>query len=271
MFRHNFGLDPINKDIREVESSEIPEVDVVLGGFPCPVFSTINKDRQGIDDDVRGRLFFEMIRIIKEKKPRAFVAENVKGILSANNREAFPLILNEFESAGYTLTWQLMNGADWGIPQKRERVIIVGVRSDLGKSFVFPDAPIKQAEDQIPLGVVLEPVVDTKYYYSTRAVEGMYRSRLKGKGYKKGNAQDITKPCLTITANISSSLNSTHPVLCEEGRWRKFTPREVARIQSFPDDYELVGSDTALYKALGNAIPPVMMWWVAQAISEQIE
>jgi DNA (cytosine-5)-methyltransferase 1 len=116
---------------------------------------------------------------------------------------------------------------------------------------------------------VIEPHVDEKYFFSDSAVEGMLRSR---KTMNKGRVQDITKPCNTVGAHLAKvSLNSTDPVLMVNGRYRRFTPREVARIQSFPETFELIGSESAQYKALGNAIPPVMFWYVASAVSKMIE
>ena len=111
--------------------------------------------------------------------------------------------------------------------------------------------------------------VDEKYYFSDRAVAGMMKKR---ETMNKGRAQDINKPCNTVGAHLAKvSLNSTDPVLMQNDRYRRFTPREVARIQSFPDEFELVGSEAAQYRALGNAIPPVMFWHVARAVKEELQ
>lgn len=266
MFEKNFGITPDSRNIREVDSFEIPTFDILTGGFPCQSFSVSaqNPKRLGIKDE-RGTLFFEMVRILKDRQPLAFVAENVKGILSANKREAFPLIIEEFENAGYTVSYKLMLSADFGVPQKRERVFIVGIRNDLGFKFPFNgEFPIKSEEDYVPLLKVLENEVAEKYYFSEKAVQGMLNSRTS-KTMNKGRAQDITKPCNTVSSHLAKvSLNSTDPVLLEDGKYRRFTPREVARIQSFPENYKLIGSEGAQYRMLGNAIPPVMMWYVAK-------
>ena len=122
--------------------------------------------------------------------------------------------------------------------------------------------------DYVPLSVVLEKNVDDKYYFSQRAVDGMMRNR---KGMNKGRVQDISKPCNTVGSHLAKvSLNSTDPVLFENNRYRRFTPREVARIQSFPETYILSGSESAQYRALGNAIPPIMMWYIARAVVETL-
>lgn len=270
IFRENFGITPDNRDIREVKSEEIPDFDILTGGFPCQSFSIIaqNPKRLGVKDE-RGKLFFEMCRILRERQPKCFIAENVKGILTANKKSAFPLILKEFEDSGYDVQYRILNSANYGVPQKRERVIIVGFRKDLNIDFAFPDVEIEDENNFASLKDVIEKQVDEKYFFSERAVAGMMKKR---ESMNKGRAQDINKPCNTVGAHLAKvSLNSTDPVLMEGKRYRRFTPREVARIQSFPDDFELVGSEAAQYRALGNAIPPVMFWYVAKAVSGKLQ
>ena len=132
IFEKNFGIKPDNRDIRTVSSDELPEFDVLTGGFPCQSFSIVaqNPKRLGIKDE-KGMLFFEMCRILRERQPKCFIAENVKGIMTANKKEAFPLIIKEFEDSGYDVKYTVLNAATFGVPQKRERVIIVGFRKDL--------------------------------------------------------------------------------------------------------------------------------------------
>lgn len=269
IFKKNFGIIPDNRDIREVKSDDIPEFDILTGGFPCQSFSIVaqNPKRLGVKDE-RGKLFFEMCRILKEKQPKCFIAENVKGILTANKKSAFPLILKEFEDSGYDVQYRILNSANYGVPQKRERVIIVGFRSDLNIKFDFPENIINDESKFEPLEKVVEKSVDEKYFFSQRAVEGMLRRR---ESMNKGRAQDLSKPCNTVGAHLAKvSLNSTDPVLKEGEKFRRFTPREVARIQSFPENFELVGSEAAQYRALGNAIPPVLFWYVANAVKENL-
>ena len=270
LFEDNFGIKPDNRDIREVGSDELPDFDILTGGFPCQSFSVVaqNPKRLGIKDD-RGKLFFEMCRILREKQPMCFIAENVKGILSANKKEAFPLIIEEFEKSGYSVTYSILNSVKCGVPQKRERVIIVGFRKDLNISFDFSDIPERSEEEYVPLKKVIDSVVDEKYFFSERAVQGMMKKRAT---MNKGRAQDISKPCNTVGSHLAKvSLNSTDPVLLVDGRYRRFTPREVARIQSFPEEYKLTGTDSAQYRALGNAIPPVMFWYVARSVQSYLD
>ena len=270
LFEDNFGIKPDNRDIREVSSDELPDFDILTGGFPCQSFSVVaqNPKRLGINDD-RGKLFFEMCRILREKQPMCFIAENVKGILSANKKEAFPLIIEEFEKSGYSVTYSILNSVKCGVPQKRERVIIVGFRKDLNITFDFSCIPERNEEDYVPLKDVIDSVVDEKYFFSERAVQGMMKKRAT---MNKGRAQDISKPCNTVGSHLAKvSLNSTDPVLLVDGRYRRFTPREVARIQSFPEEYKLTGTDSAQYRALGNAIPPVMFWYVARSVQSYLD
>lgn len=267
IFNENFDIKPDNRDIRKINSSELPDFDILTGGFPCQSFSIIaqNPKRLGVKDD-RGKLFFEMCRILRDKQPKCFIAENVKGLLTANQKSAFPLIMEEFKNSGYDVKYMVLNSANYGVPQKRERVIIVGFRKDLNINFIFPNHVITNENLFEPLKKVIDNNVDEKYYFSERAVEGMMKKREK---MNKGRAQDIEKPCNTVGAHLAKvSLNSTDPVLFNGTRYRRFTPREVARIQSFPETFSLVGTETAQYRALGNAIPPVMIWYVANKIKD---
>ena len=270
IFEENFGVIPDNRDIREIKSEELPDFDILTGGFPCQSFSIVaqNPKRLGVKDD-KGKLFFEMCRILRDKKPKCFIAENVKGILSANEKNAFPLIIKEFEDSGYNVSYKLLNAVNFGVPQKRERVIIVGIRKDLGFTFDFKGLPQEGDFPIVSLSQVLENTVSEKYFFSQKAVAGMMRKR---ETMNKGRAQDITQPCNTVGAHLAKvSLNSTDPVLMVGERYRRFTPREVARIQSFPETFALLGTESAQYRALGNAIAPVMFWYVAKAVSSLLK
>jgi len=270
IFELNFGKKPDNRDIRDVDASELPDFDILTGGFPCQSFSIIaqNPKRLGVKNNL-GKLFFEMCRILREKQPKCFIAENVKGLLSVNKKEAFPLIIKEFEKCGYTVVYRVLNSVHYGIPQKRERVFIIGFRKDLDVAFKFPDS-ISVTEDQYAvLASVIDNDVGDKYYFSDKAVAGMMKKR---ETMNKGRAQNINAPCNTVGAHLAKvSLNSTDPVLIQNGRYRRFTPREVARIQSFPETFELIGPDSAQYRALGNAIPPVVFWHIIRNVIEALK
>ncbi|WP_198020891.1 DNA (cytosine-5-)-methyltransferase [Virgibacillus alimentarius] len=277
IFNANFDIDADVRDIREVSEEDIPQHDILVGGFPCVSFSIVaqNPKRLGIKND-EGKLFFEMVRTIKKWQPKAFIAENVKGILSANKGEAFPLILREFEQCGYKVKHCVLNAADFGVPQNRYRVFIVGIRADIEADFEFPffthaDDDGLFGQPHVPLKEVIFPEseINEKYYFSDRAVQGMLKAK---KDMNKGRAQDVNKPCNTVGAHLAKvSLNSTDPVLKINNRYRRFTPREVARIQSFPDSFKLVRAEGTQYRALGNAIPPVLMWNIAKNLAVALE
>lgn len=265
IYNANFDHKCEIKDVREIEPDQMPDFDVLIGGFPCQSFSISaqNPPRLGFKDE-RGMLFFEMVKILKEKQPRAFIAENVKGLLSANHRQAFPMILKEFSEAGYDVMYYLVNASKFGVPQKRERIIIIGFRDKTDRdNFVF--------SNYIPKTSVLRDVIDNRenrnesLFFSERAVTGMLAVREK---MNKGRVQDPSRPCNTISAHLAKvSLNSTDPVLMIGDRYRRFSCREAARIQSFPDSFTLdVVSASRQYKAIGNAVPPVMMWHIAHAL-----
>jgi DNA (cytosine-5)-methyltransferase 1 len=270
IFDANFSIKADRRDIREIDEDEIPAHDLLLAGFPCQSFSILaqNPPRLGYKDE-KGKLFFEIVRILKYHQPRYFVCENVKGILSANSGKTFPLIIKELESAGYKVSYRLLNSRHFGVPQKRERVFIVGVRNDIKHDFIFPETSLLFKTENT-LAMVVEKKIDPKYFFSEKAIEGMLRSNAKSKvNMNKGRAQDLNQPCNTVTAHLSKvTLNGTDPVLKIGDRYRRFTPREVARIQSFPDSFKLVGSDFNQYKALGNAIPPVLFWHLTKSICE---
>lgn len=268
IYNSNFKQKCEVRDILETPTSDILDHDILIGGFPCQSFSIIaqNPKRLGYEDD-RGKLFFQMCRILRKKKPRAFIAENVKGILSANKGEAIKYILEEFRKSGYHVTYHLLNASHYGIPQKRERVFIVGFRNIKDYySFNFPKETSLDSPPAIKEILEKEASIDEKYYFSQRAVEGMMKSKLS-KAMNKGRVQDINSPCNTVTAHIAKvSLNGTDPVLKINNRYRMFTPREIARIQSFPENFQLVESRFTSYKALGNAVPPLMMWHISREI-----
>jgi len=271
IFNDNFEIEADNRDIRTIKSSEIPDHDILTGGFPCQSFSIVaqNPKRLGYKDE-RGKLFFEMCRVLKEKQPKCFIAENVKGILSANNGEAFPLIIKEFEDSGYDVKYSTLNAVNFGVPQKRERVFIVGFRKDLKINFSIPENIVTDESKFTPLSKVIfkESEIDKKYYFTEKAVAGMLKANPR---YNKGRAQDVSKPCNTVGAHLAKvSLNSTDPVLFVNNKYRRFTPREVARIQSFPETFILTGTEASQYKALGNAIPPILIWHVANEVIKWI-
>ncbi|MEQ2525145.1 DNA (cytosine-5-)-methyltransferase [Bacillaceae bacterium CLA-AA-H227] len=275
-YEHNFGLGHVVcEDIRNIPSSEVPEHDLLVGGFPCQSFSTVNPTKDPYDE--RANLYKEMVRILKDKQPKFFIAENVKGFMTLKKGAIFKRVCEEFNNSGYNLTAELINSADYGVPQKRQRVFIIGVRKDLGKNYLFPktthsETGKNETKKWEPLKKVIDSLIpdDPKYYFSEKAVQGMKNAK---NNMKRGLWQDLNGPCLTITSHLAKvSLNSRDPVLLvdpERELYRRFTPREAARIQSFPDSFEFVGSQADAYRQIGNAIAPVTMWHLANALVEQ--
>lgn len=268
IFESNFNLKVDRRDIKIIHEGEIPKHDLLTAGFPCQSFSILaqNPPRLGYKDE-KGKLFFEVVRVLKFHKPKFFICENVKGILSANKGKTFPLILSEFVKAGYRVAYKLLNSKYYGIPQKRERVFIVGIRKDIPFNFYFP-AHINDDATIVPIKHILESEIHSKYYFSDKAIQGLIRANSNSKNLmNKGRVQDINGPSNTVTAHLAKiTLNGTDPVLMEKGKYRRYTPREVARIQSFPESFQLVGSETSIYRALGNAIPPVLFWQIMQEL-----
>lgn len=272
IYNENFKHKCTVKDVREIDIDNMPDFDMLLGGFPCQSFSISaqNPPRLGYKDE-RGMLFFEMVKILKARQPRFFIAENVKGILSANGGKAFPMIIGEFQNAGYKVAYKLLNAYEFGVPQKRERVIIVGFREEEDyHKFKYP-LKVRCSEQKVLGDVIMEEAnKDEKLFFSERAVAGMMAVRDK---MNKGRAMKLEEPCNTISAHLAKvSLNSTDPVFMVDGRYRRFSAREAARIQSFPDTFKLDSvSQIRQYKAIGNAVPPVLMWHVIRALQETIQ
>ena len=269
IYNANFEHKCLIKDVRDIDINELPQFDMLIGGFPCQSFSISaqNPPRLGYKDE-RGMLFFEMVKILKERQPRFFIAENVKGILSANEGKAFPMIMNEFRDAGYHVMHKLLNASDYGVPQKRERVIIMGfLKEEDYRSFRYP-SKLRNEERKV-LGDVIIPEENRNesLFFSEKAVAGMMAVREK---MNKGRVQNLDEPCNTVSAHLAKvSLNSTDPVYMYEGRYRRFSAREAARIQSFPDNFKLDSvSQGRQYKAIGNAVPPVMMWHVIKSLQK---
>lgn len=254
------------KDICDTDSDEIPDHNVLVGGFPCQSFSTVNPTKDPFDD--RANLYKQMVRIAKDKQPEICIAENVKGLMTLHGGSIFKRVVDAFNEAGYNTYYRLVNSADYGVPQKRERMIMVCVRKDLNVDFVFPEA--QYVGKWVPLSVAVPKLAidEKKYYFSERAVQGMKNAK---KNMKRGLAQNLDEPCLTVTSHLAKvSLNSRDPVLLVDPQkelYRRFTPREAARIQSFPDTFVFAGSEADAYRQIGNAIPPVMFWNISNAVA----
>lgn len=262
-------------DIAKVKSSELPNFDILLGGFPCQPFS-IAGYRRGFLDTGRGDLFFEIIRILKDKKPQAVFLENVKNLRSHDKGKTFKIISDALADLGYHVKVKILNSAEYGnVPQNRERVFIVGFKSKKQyESFEFP----KQVKLEKKVSDLLEKEVDDKYYYNDSSI--IYKSlkesiKTKGVVYqwrRKYVRENKSGVCPTLTANMGMGGHNV-PLVIDNKGIRKLTPRECARLQGFPDTYKLPSelSDTRLYKQFGNSVTVSVINAVAKQIRKALE
>lgn len=263
-YRLNQGDHIVLQNIYDIPSETIPDADIVIGGFPCQGFSVANTGRH--EDDERNKLYLEMIRVIRDKRPRYFLAENVKGILSLAKGQVFKNILGDFRSLGYDVQYRLMNAADYGVPQKRFRVIIIGVRSDLHQQYVYPapthaEHPTMFCRQWVSVAEAFAEIPDPdmpnnlpNHVYS--------RYKLNFNGYLGHRPVNPGAPAPTVTArgdDRGGVIILPHP----NGR-RRMTCRELATIQSFPLDYQFVGGISSVCRQIGNAVPPRLAYAVAE-------
>lgn len=259
-------------DIHNVDfTSYRGKVDIVTGGFPCQAFSFAGK-KLGFED-TRGTLFHEFARCVKEISPKIFLAENVKGLVAHDKGRTLTTIIEVLEDLGYTTQYQVLNAAYHGVGQKRERIVIIGIRNDLNIEFTYPkpDAKmttLRQALKDCP------PSIGEEYSEKKRKVlelvppggcwidlpEDIAKAYM-GKSYysgggRRGMARRISwdEPSLTLTCSPSQKQTER----CHPEETRPFTVREYARIQSFPDDWKFCGGITDQYKQIGNAVPVEM-------------
>ena len=262
-YRKNIGNHIVFADIKDIPSDAIPDCDIVIGGFPCQGFSVANVKRH--EGDQRNTLYKELIRVIEAKKPKFFLAENVKGLTNLAKGKVFEMILSDFVGIGYRVVYKVLNAADYGVPQTRQRVFIVGVRNDLDVEYTFPDPT--HSKDEVDgkkpwLGVgealshIPDPDVDNdlkNHVYS--------KYKLQFNGYLGHRPLDPMKPAPTVTArgdNKGGVVILPHP-----NGSRRMTGRELAAVQSFPLDYDFCGTLSSVYRQIGNAVPPLLAKAVA--------
>ncbi len=283
-FEHNFPHTKLDKrSIVEVQSHEIPQVDGIIGGPPCQSWSEAGAGR-GINDK-RGQLFHDYIRLLKEKQPKFFLAENVSGILHPKHKEAFSNIIKQFENAGYEISQKLLNANDYDVPQDRLRVIIIGYRKDLKKKFEFPEPQkykpvLKDAIYDLRLAKPAKDKNKTNgdslkipnHEYMNGGFSSIYMSRNRVRSWDE--------PSFTIQAGGRHapihpqapkmkfiSQNKRIFVPGQEKKYRRLSVRECARIQTFPDEYIFKYIDIANgYKMIGNAVPVNFAKHIAQKI-----
>ncbi len=274
-YKKNIGNHIVCKDITQVHIGEIPNCDIVLGGFPCQDFSIAGKQKAFTSE--RGNLYKEMVRVIKERKPLAFVAENVKNIISPKlidldkNQPVIDTIVQDFKALGYDVKYKCLYAPDYGIPQKRERVIIVGTRNDLNIDFKYPLSihglmTSKQAIDDL-WGKENDESIANHNQMS------LAKFRPPSSVGTQGNQMiPENEPSHVMRAehhmNIQAHYRTLDPTgdLANRNFWRRLTVREAARLQSFPDDFIFIGNKSVCYKQVGNAVPPILGWYIAKSL-----
>ena len=258
-YDNNFNIKALCKDIKKINSQELPIFDILIAGFPCQAFSVAGY-RKGFEDS-RGTLFFDIARIIKERYPKIIFLENVKNLVGHNNGKTFDIILSILKELGYTIRYMVLNACEYGnIPQNRERIYIVGfLNKEYANKFYFPSP--------IPLTTTLKDFIDfdnkieDKYYYTyekyPKIVEAM-------KEYNEVNTlyqwrrqyvrQNKSNMAPTLTANMGTGGHNVPLVITKYGI-RKLTPKECFNLQGFPKDYKLPCISTSqLYKQAGNSV-----------------
>lgn len=247
-YEANFGEHP-SGDITKIEAKNIPDFDVLLGGFPCQAFSIIGK-KEGFANETSGTLFFDIERILKEKRPPAFLLENVKNLTAHDGGNTFRIIKGHLEDLGYNVYAKVLNALDYGVPQKRERIIIVGFLDDV--NFSFP-VPVSEKEKKT-LADILEHNVDRKYYVRD-AIRESRIERLKDKNYPKPYISHENMAGSITPHPYSSALRagaSANYILVNDER--RPTEREMLRIQGFPDSYKVVVPYGKVKKQCGNSV-----------------
>lgn len=268
MYEANFGNKPFG-DITKIKEEEIPNHDILTAGFPCQTFSIMGNQR-GFSD-IRGTLFFDIVRILKAKRPKAFLLENVKQLVSHNKGKTFKVILEHLNNLGYHVHYKTLNGLDFGVPQKRERIIIVGFQDNYLFKF-----PVKSNNINKKLSDILEDDqnIDKKYFLSDYILDKL-KKRL-----------DLQKKKIDFWPNIwhenKSGNLGIHPFSCAlrangsynylmvNGR-RRFTPREMLRLQGFPDTFKIILADIHIRKQAGNSVVIPKIEAVAYAMIESMK
>ncbi len=288
-YEKNHTAELIKEDICTIESSVFPDCDGIIGGPPCQSWSEAGSLR-GIDDP-RGQLFYEYIRILKDKNPKFFLAENVKGMMAQRHEEAVDNIVSQFEDAGYDVFINLLNASDYGVPQDRKRVFYVGFKKELQVNF---EPPIPYVTKRVLKDIIWDlrdtaiPALEknktngnsclvANHEYFTGAYSPIFMSRNRVRTWEE--------PAFTVQASgRQCQLHPQAPVMPKVGKnknifepgkeelYRRLTVREAARIQGFPDDFIFyyTNLDDA-YKMIGNAVPVNLAFEMAKAIKKALK
>ncbi len=283
-YEKNHTAELLKEDIKSIPSDRFPDCDGIIGGPPCQSWSEAGS-LKGIADP-RGQLFFEYIRILKDKRPKFFLAENVSGMMAQRHNKAVQSILAQFESAGYDVFMNLLNASDYGVPQDRKRVFYVGFRKDLKISYHFPepynhkltlrDAIYDLRETALP---ALEnnktngddcKVLNHEYFIGSYSPIFMSRNRVRDWDEPAFTVQASGRQCqLHPQAPKMLKIEENKQIFVEgkEELYRRLTVRECARIQGFPDDFKFYYSNlNDGYKMIGNAVPVNLAYEMGKSI-----
>lgn len=279
----------IEGDIRNIKECDFPdEIDGIIGGPPCQSWSEAGALR-GIADS-RGQLFFDYIRILRNKRPKFFLAENVSGMLSNRHSEAVQNIISMFEECGYNVSVTLVNAKDYGVAQERKRVFYIGFRKDLGLNFSFPHGSTENDEDKVTLRDIIWDLQESaisaaaknqhnplainnnEYFIGAYSPIFMSRNRVKSWDEQAFTVQASGRQCQLhpqAPKMLKYGKNDCRFVEGKEHLYRRMTVREIARIQGFPDSFQFIYNNiNDAYKMIGNAVPVNLAYEIACAIKK---
>jgi len=264
VYKANFN-DEVHGDVTKIKEKDIPAHDVLCAGFPCQSFSDFGK-RKGFSDP-RGTLFFDILRIAKHHNPKVLLLENVVGLVHHNGGDTFETIKNSLTDIGYTVHWQVLDAAMFGLPQRRNRVFIVALRKDVSKSFTFPTGVLtaKRMED------VMESNVDANHFLAEARYERVLKQKAAGQcqySHFLIGPNDFAHTLLTSKYEHNLVVDNTKPsgkfynvkaktaksARINKQNVRRLTPKEYGRLQGFPDDFQMPVSNKQAYRLFGNAV-----------------
>ena len=266
-YQANYGLEVVHGDITNVDEKDVPYHDILLAGFPCQPFSQAGL-KKGFED-TRGTLFFDIARILKEKQPKAFLLENVKQLRGHDKGKTLEVIIKTLKEIGYkNVQYTLLKARDFGLPQNRERLYIVGFLDESAK-FEFPLA----TNTETKVGDILDDSVDAKYTISDKLWAGHKRRKENNKKNGKGFGYRIFNEDSEYTSTISARYyKDGSEILIEQKdkNPRKLTPQEAAKLQGFPVDFKIPVSDTQAYQQFGNSVPVNVIEAIAKEMLKNI-
>ena len=272
-YRVNYGETPAG-DITKVDAADIPDFDVLLGGFPCQPFSQAGLHKGFAD--TRGTLFFEIERIISAKRPKAFLLENVKQLVGHDKGRTLKVILDHLDDLGYHVDYKVLRAADYGVPQNRERIYIVGFDAryfSLPEEYHFPYP--QPTYKKTRLGNILEENVDEKYTISDTLWAGHQRRKIEHQAKGNGFGFSLFNADSEYTSTISARYyKDGSEILIDQGpdkNPRKLTPRECARLQGFPENFVIPVSDSQAYKQFGNSVAVPVVRAIAKVLVHEMK